>query len=80
MSGWTPQTMLMLGGAVAAALGLLLVAIQFLYEMKNRRLGERMRGGSIDRGGKLSVQTSYIGVLVFLVGAGLLIIASLLPR
>ena len=80
MSGWTPQTMLMVSGAVAAALGLLLVVVQFLYEMRNRRLGELTRGGSIDRSGRVSVRTSYIGVLVFLVGAGLLIVASLIPR
>jgi hypothetical protein len=70
----------MVSGAAAVALGFLLVVIQFLYEMKNRRLGARMRGGSIDRGGKLSVHTSYIGVLVLLMGAGLLVIASLVPR
>jgi hypothetical protein len=79
MSGWTPQTILLASGAAAAALGLLLVVIQFLFEMKNRRLGEQMRSGAIDRSGRLSLQTSYIGVLVFLVGAGLVIIASLLP-
>ena len=80
MGGWTPQMMLVVAGATAAGLGLLLVAVQFLYEIRNRSLGQHMRSGSINRSGQLSFQTSYIGVLVFLVGAALLIIAALITR
>jgi hypothetical protein len=80
MSEWTSHVVMILVGGATAALELILVIVQFLYEMRNRELGAQLRSGSIDRSGKLSFQTTYIGVLVLLVGIAVLIFASVLSR